>query len=98
MVTIDLTVSGYLSRLGKLTNEVLAEMQPGELPGAAVNWADLQCNDVRLKAGQNGLCVQVVVSEAAPECGELIGAVRDGLVKSGLSPVELATLEIITEW
>lgn len=95
MMRIDDSVKSWLMAVGRDVNAVLGVLAPGDLPGQAINWGDLGCNDVTLRWDGERLVVRAVIEEAEPECTALIHAVLDGLAERGYAPEQF---EIVTEW
>jgi hypothetical protein len=92
-----MTTAEIVLRLGKLRADcdaVIAKLSPKRVKGA-INWGDLCCRDARHYVSCDGdEGYTVIVSEAAPDAGELPAAIQNGLYRLGWTE----HVEVVTEW
>lgn len=60
--------------------------------GEAINWANLQCTEVRWVNNGKLAHIEAVIEEADPSCVELSAFIRQRLAEDGYS------VEVVTEW
>lgn len=84
-----------LKDLRLATNHALARAE-GQVDGA-INWADLECRDVRRWTDDTGdVGYTVCIEEAAPDAWELQTFVREFLAEAGFGNV--GNIEVVTAW
>ncbi len=84
-----------LKELRLAANHALARAE-GRVDGA-INWADLECRDVRRWADDTGAAgYSVCIEEAAPDAWELQTFVREYLAEAGFGNV--GDIDVVTAW
>lgn len=77
------------------TNQALARAE-GQVDGA-INWADLECRDVRRWIDDTGASgYTVYIEEAAPDAWALRAFVREYLAEAGFGNV--GDIDVVTAW
>lgn len=76
------------------TNAILSELDPKDLPGSAVNWADLRCVAALTGIDEGGQrMAMVLIEEVSPGEAALCDAVARGLAERGYAGVW-----VVGEW
>lgn len=89
-ISVDASVLEALGRIRHVVGQVARSINPDDVEGAAVNWADLGCCFISLQINELGeVSVVATIEEAAPDNPSFRQVIREQLGLIGLSYVEV---------